>query len=84
MVNEINRRFEMARRDFRMNTDEPVVIIDAPAHSGNLKNRGDMFVEVAFCASSSCAVRTEEKSEESESNGWVEYDIMHRIKYLNP
>ncbi len=84
MVNEINLMFESERQDFHMNSDEPTVIIDAPGNTGNLRNRSDLFFEIAFCDSSPCVMRVEDKSQENERNGWVEYNITHRIKYLNP
>lgn len=83
IVNEINKKFEKAQRGFHIDKEGPVVIIDAPGHTGNLKNAGDLLVEVAFCNSSPCVMRMEEKSQESERNGWVEYNITYRIKYLN-
>lgn len=84
MINDINHRFETAWRDFRMNADEPAIIIDAPSQTGNLKNRGDLLFEITFCDSSPCIIRVEDKSQEIEGNGWVDYNITYRIKYLNP
>ncbi len=83
IIDEINKKFEEAHLEFQIDREEPVVIIDAPSHIGNLKNTGDLSVEVVFCNSLPCVMRSEEKSKESESNGWVEFKITHRIKYFN-
>lgn|SRR5574341_126197 len=83
IINEINGKFEKTQRGFHIDRQEPAIVIDAPSHIGNLKNIGDLSVEVVFCNSLPCAMRIEEKSKESESNGWVEFKITHSIKYLN-
>ena len=83
VIDDINKKFEKARREFHIYREEPVVIIDAPSHTGNLKNTGDLLLEVAYCDSKVCAMRIEAKSEESESNGWVEFKVTNRIKYFN-
>ncbi len=83
IINEINGKFEKAQRGFHIDRQEPAIVIDAPSHTGNLKNTGDLSVEVVFCNSLPCAMRIEDKSIESESNGWVEYKITYKIKYFN-
>ncbi|NJD75970.1 MAG: hypothetical protein FIB08_02575 [Candidatus Methanoperedens sp.] len=83
IVDEINGQFEKAQREFRIGQKEPVVIIDAPSHTGNLKNMGNLLLEVGFCGSQPCSIRIEEESQENESKGWVEVIYTRRIKYLN-
>ncbi len=83
IVDEINGKFEKAQHEFHIGQKEPVVIIDAPSHTGNLKNTGDLLLEVGFCVSQPCGIRIEEESQENESKGWVEVRYTRRIKYLN-